>query len=144
MFLFFNDTATTEIYTYCHTRSLHDSLPSSFPKNIASPTKKVGEPNRSRLAAASVASSNARARSGASMSPSDAGSIPAPLRIANMSSRVASGAGSRQSAAKSAATAVRSEEHTSELQSLMRNSSHVSCLNNKTKEHNPTHKSPML
>src|SRR3546814_6114298 len=25
--LFFNDTATTEIYTYGHTRSLHDALP---------------------------------------------------------------------------------------------------------------------
>src|SRR3546814_11439100 len=24
---FFNDTATTEIYTYCHTLSLHDALP---------------------------------------------------------------------------------------------------------------------
>src|SRR3546814_15960305 len=27
MFFFFNDTATTEIYTYCHTLSLHDALP---------------------------------------------------------------------------------------------------------------------
>src|SRR3546814_1602368 len=27
MFLFFNDTATTEIYTYLHTLSLHDALP---------------------------------------------------------------------------------------------------------------------
>src|SRR3546814_14574237 len=26
-FCFFNDTATTEIYTYCHTLSLHDALP---------------------------------------------------------------------------------------------------------------------
>src|SRR3546814_17369359 len=26
---FFNDTATTEIYTYCHTLSLPDALPSS-------------------------------------------------------------------------------------------------------------------
>src|SRR3546814_21165824 len=26
-FLFFNYTATTEIYTYCHTLSLHDALP---------------------------------------------------------------------------------------------------------------------
>src|SRR3546814_21109090 len=25
--LFLNDTATTEIYTYCHTLSLHDALP---------------------------------------------------------------------------------------------------------------------
>src|SRR3546814_6376945 len=27
IFFFFNDTATTEIYTYCHTLSLHDALP---------------------------------------------------------------------------------------------------------------------
>src|SRR3546814_14686470 len=27
---FFNDTATTEIYTYWHTLSLHDALPISF------------------------------------------------------------------------------------------------------------------
>src|SRR3546814_19728493 len=27
IFCFFNDTATTEIYTYCHTLSLHDALP---------------------------------------------------------------------------------------------------------------------
>src|SRR3546814_15178763 len=27
MFFFFNDPATTEIYTYCHTLSLHDALP---------------------------------------------------------------------------------------------------------------------
>src|SRR3546814_1634018 len=29
MFCLFNDTATTEIYTYCHTLSLHDALPIS-------------------------------------------------------------------------------------------------------------------
>src|SRR3546814_20726355 len=28
-FIFFNDTATTYIYTYCHTLSLHDALPIS-------------------------------------------------------------------------------------------------------------------
>src|SRR3546814_19212255 len=27
LFFFFNDTATTEIYTYLHTLSLHDALP---------------------------------------------------------------------------------------------------------------------
>src|SRR5213594_5119890 len=31
-FFFFNDTATTEIYTSVHTLSLHDPLPISFPK----------------------------------------------------------------------------------------------------------------
>src|SRR3546814_17918959 len=29
-YLFFNDTATTEIYTYGHTLSLHDALPISL------------------------------------------------------------------------------------------------------------------
>src|SRR3546814_4746595 len=29
-FFFFNDTATTEIYTYVHTLSLHDALPICF------------------------------------------------------------------------------------------------------------------
>src|SRR3546814_17960722 len=29
-FVFFNDTATTEIYTYWHTLSLHDALPSAI------------------------------------------------------------------------------------------------------------------
>src|SRR3546814_18423830 len=30
VFFFFNDTATTEIYTYLHTLSLHDALPISI------------------------------------------------------------------------------------------------------------------
>src|SRR3546814_15696486 len=30
VFFCFNDTATTEIYTYCHTLSLHDALPLSI------------------------------------------------------------------------------------------------------------------
>src|SRR3546814_12978687 len=30
IFFFFNDTATTEIYTYRHTLSLHDALPISW------------------------------------------------------------------------------------------------------------------
>src|SRR3546814_11921124 len=39
LFLFFvpffiNDTSTTEIYTYCHTLSLHDALPISDPGHL--------------------------------------------------------------------------------------------------------------
>jgi hypothetical protein len=30
VFFFFNDTATTEIYTKIHTLSLHDALPISY------------------------------------------------------------------------------------------------------------------
>src|SRR5216110_4058427 len=32
IFFFFNDTATTEIYTSSHTLSLHDALPTSTPR----------------------------------------------------------------------------------------------------------------
>src|SRR3546814_14517578 len=32
LFFFFNDTATTEIYTYGHTLSLHDALPIADPR----------------------------------------------------------------------------------------------------------------
>src|SRR3546814_11021542 len=35
LFFFFNDTATTEIYTYCHTLSLHDALPIWIAQHIA-------------------------------------------------------------------------------------------------------------
>src|SRR3546814_15780172 len=34
MYFFFNDTETTEIYTYVHTLSLHDALPISTPQEI--------------------------------------------------------------------------------------------------------------
>src|SRR3546814_19260314 len=37
MFFFFNDTATTEIYTYGHTLSLRDALPISVPGIRARP-----------------------------------------------------------------------------------------------------------
>src|SRR3546814_7749346 len=83
-FLFFIDTATTEIYTYRHTLSLHDALPIS----------------RHRRAA--VASRPSR-----------------PDR--------------RDAPARLYTTPVRSEEHTSELQSLMRISYAVFCLKKKNK-----------
>src|SRR3546814_15846797 len=34
IYFFFNDTATSEIYTYCHTLALHDALPSFISENI--------------------------------------------------------------------------------------------------------------
>src|SRR3546814_17574087 len=40
---FFNDTSTTEIYTYCHTLSLHDALPISLIPDIKGLTKTVRE-----------------------------------------------------------------------------------------------------
>src|SRR3546814_18538146 len=34
--VFFNDTATTEIYTYCHTPSLRDALPITSERSVYS------------------------------------------------------------------------------------------------------------
>src|SRR3546814_3799161 len=80
IFCFFNDTATTEIYTYRHTLSLHDALPICRGNHPAGPR---GGPRRLAL------SGGVR--------------------------------GDRS----------RSEEHTSELQSLMRISYAVFCLKKK-------------
>src|SRR3546814_3395503 len=77
---FFNDTATTEIYTYCHTLSLHDALP-IYAAEVADVTRES-------------------AKYGVT---STFGGI----------------------------DIARSEEHTSELQSLMRNSYAVFCLKKK-------------
>src|SRR3546814_8085543 len=85
LYFCFNDTATTEIYTYLHTLSLHDALPISA-------------------------------------------SRPSP-EIASETSR--SGAGSD----RAPRSGHRSEEHTSELQSLMRISYAVFCLKKKNYRH---------
>src|SRR3546814_7149016 len=89
-FFFFNDTATTEIYTYGHTLSLHDALPI------------LGE----RAGAASEITPELRALAVSRYTPKTMVNPPADLR---------------------------SEEHTSELQSLMRISYAVFCLKKKTK-----------
>src|SRR3546814_19754879 len=82
--LFFNDTATSEIYTYLHTLSLHDALPI-----CASPTRANGRTRNARC-------------------------------------------GWRSKPPAASVSCPRSEEHTSELQSLMRNSYYVFCLKQKT------------
>src|SRR3546814_16884373 len=92
---FFNDTVTTESYTYGHTLSLHDALPISA---------QVGFPRRARR------------------------------RVAQQGEPVADRALMilRQILAhRLEITGPRSEEHTSELQSLMRNSYAVFCLKTK-------------
>src|SRR3546814_4971877 len=88
-----NDTATTEIYTYVHTLSLHDALPIS------------STPARRRRSRTRVGSAGAGSASR--------------LRAPWTGGRCASPTGS---------WATRSEEHTSELQSLMRISYAVFCL----------------
>src|SRR3546814_6373304 len=81
---FFNDTATTEIYTYLHTLSRHDALPISL-----------------------VNSGTIAGETGAAFT-----SV-------------------TQNSLDNSGILSRSEEHTSELQSLMRISYAVFCLNNK-------------
>src|SRR3546814_15967145 len=97
---FFNDTATTAIYTYGHTLSLHYALPicrrRRGRRNICPSTRHRSTPCPAR-----------RIAGGSPCNP--APDIPA-----------------------------RSEEHTSELQSLMRISYAVFCLT-KTKKTNCTH-----
>src|SRR3546814_17290250 len=95
---FFNDTATTEIYTYVHTLSLHDALPSSA--KLAEEIIRVTPPSVSKVFFA------------------------------------CSGSEANDSAIKmiwyyNNAVGRRSEEHTSELQSLMRISYAGFCLKKK-------------
>src|SRR3546814_8174963 len=104
-FFFFNDTATTEIYTYCHTLSLHDALPiGNMWRTTSPPTSKTNS-----------TTCRAGARRG--------------RRCSNRSGAISSRAPAR-----------RSEEHTSELQSLMRISYAVFCL--KKKQLHPDHCHP--
>src|SRR3546814_12016088 len=87
-YFFFNNTATTEIYTYVHTLSLHDALPILSAQIATHDGKAIGQQRR------------------------DLGPHEAILRI-------------------SVESLHRSEEHTSELQSLMRISYAVFCLKKK-------------
>src|SRR3546814_15035115 len=90
-FFFFIDTATTEIYTYLHTLSLHDALPIS------------DDDHRHRACASARAQRHHDAADHV-------------LRVRHQYER-----------------GRRSEEHTSELQSLMRISYAVFCLKKKKK-----------
>src|SRR3546814_5178612 len=111
---FFNDTATTEIYTYVHTLSLHDALPicdANCPYcnafwEAARPWVDSGKVQLRHILVGIIKDD----------SPAKAAAIlGAPDRSAALLTN------ERQ----------RSEEHTSELQSLMRNSYAVFCLKKK-------------
>src|SRR3546814_6910931 len=93
LFFFFNDTSTTEIYTYLHTLSLHDALPICHGRGSTFVHPSSDEfRNEARNA---------------------------------LRSRL-------EMAKRLHADEVRSEEHTSELQSLMRISYAVFCLKKNT------------
>src|SRR3546814_6450878 len=116
---FLHDTPTTEIYTYLHTPSLHDALP------ISSNFRLIGSAviafQKSRSSCNSIvtelpeASVIAFQKSRSSCNPSS-GWRCCPMVIAFQKSRSS-----------------RSEEHTSELPSLMRISYAVFCLQKKTR-----------
>src|SRR3546814_4207725 len=118
---FFNDTATTEIYTYVHTLSLHDALPI-----YGMPRASLAKPQRLKSAQPSKQRRNAR-----------------PPKRQRWQRKLARQPNLPQPAlprpkpnARLPATR-RSEEHTSELQSLMRISYAVFCLKKKKQQ---THK----
>src|SRR3546814_9449164 len=100
---FFKGTASTEIYTYRHTLSLHDALPIYSHSTVARP---------SSACSLSVQTSRAAVRVAAW--------CPRRPPVAGWAGRGRRGWG-------------RSEEHTSELQSLMRISYAVFCLKKKKK-----------
>src|SRR3546814_10322635 len=115
--VFFNETATTEIYTYVHTLSLHDALPILAPGWMA--TESIARPF------ASIALSQAR-RAGARAAPIVIDTVSGPAAVLPSSVKPASAALDQLIASSG-----RSEEHTSELQSLMRISYAVFCLKKK-------------
>src|SRR3546814_5568469 len=102
-FFFVNDTAPTEIYTYCHTLSLHDAVPILFFRGIPAATRSLMAARCEEFVTFGI---------GKSQVPLD-----------SVTATVVSGS--------SSSPASRSEEHTSELQSLLRISYAVFCLQNK-------------
>src|SRR3546814_1545889 len=119
-FFFFNDTATTEIYTYGHTLSRHDALPiyravaEDVVADLGRDACAVGVAERPVLGAEHVGQ--------------DGPDLLLQLLLVHL--RVV------QVRAELLEQLVvhRSEEHTSELQSLMRISYAVFCLKKKTKK----------
>src|SRR3546814_2613175 len=106
---FFNDTATTEIYTYGHTLSLHDALPICQHADPGhGPAGAGGRCARNGEQARREVREHRRRRAAGTELPLDPRRRP------------------------------RSEEHTSELQSLMRISYAVFCLKKKKKKKQTT------
>src|SRR3546814_6015528 len=106
LFCFFNDTAPTEFYTYLHTLSLHDALPIC--------TIRIGGTSRASLPMLVI-------------------DPLAPKYSVPLGSWRRSCWSAGKSSCKSGWPS-RSEEHTSELQSLMRISYAVFCLKKKKQQ----------
>src|SRR3546814_9514529 len=114
---FVKDTPTPEIYTYGHTLSLHDALPISSRSRERALRRAAGAHAR-RDARPRARSRAPRGRRGSTLQPA----------------RVASPLDSRGRHGSPRLLPARSEEHTSELQSLMRISYAVFCLKKKNKK----------
>src|SRR3546814_4789485 len=114
-FFFFNGTATTEIYTYCHTLSLHDALPILTRHQLR------------RLLEVSAVGGEAQAlhQEIERLHPGRLDALD--LEVAEVDRPV-----HRNDQVVDRNAGRRSEEHTSELQSLMRISYAVFCLKKKT------------
>src|SRR3546814_4865379 len=111
MCFFCNDTATTEIYTYGHTLSLHDAVPIAEPLRAQHAVVHPIRPRHDRQPdVGRLGRRDPRARIGRPRGGAEDGFV---LR----------------------AEIVRSEAHTSELQSLMRTSYAVLCLKHKKQQH---------
>src|SRR3546814_19545024 len=91
--LFFSDTATSEIYTYCHTLSLPDALPIDFRRRHPAHGGRRGQRRAADGAEAGAGADGGECEAAAVMTEEGIGHV---VELA------------------------RSEEHTSELQSLMR------------------------
>src|SRR3546814_4916313 len=125
----FNDTATTEIYKNRHSLSLHDALP-IFLARAFGPAFFVPRPIQGKRYAGLRGGAAARRQA---CDPGRCGrQAPAPRATQHGKS-----AHHAAPCAKRGAEA-RSEEHTSELQSLMRISYAVFCLKKKTHKQNQT------
>src|SRR3546814_1734409 len=117
-----NDPATTEIYTYGHTLSLHDALPISeiWVSRSGNPRRKLAHTWELARAAGGLVGINTGHPNALVEEAIARDAIP---ELAGYPAR---------------RREVRSEEHTSELQSLMRISYAVFCLKKKT----PTQRTP--
>src|SRR3546814_10198399 len=120
---FFNDTATTDIYTYCHTLSLHDALPIFSSRPVGSPIRVVPPP----ISTTGLCPVCCKRRSIIIWT-----RLPTCSDGAVASKPIYPGTTCFAANASSPSASVRSEEHTSELQSLMRISYAVFCLKKKT------------
>src|SRR3546814_7205724 len=117
MFFFFNDTATTVIYTYCHTLSLHDALPIYILLDGLADAVEAGDAVPLGIFEAAV------------VVVLEDLAVAVTLGARGCEAEIGDLGAARRGAAFGRGT--RSEEHTSELQSLMRISYAVFCLKKK-------------